>query len=528
MGGFKTFFITILILAMPGLILQAQDSSEELSEYKANKSTIIDRNYVPPVNLKKQPLVFSAGGLVQLKSRIKFSSFAVNTAGSSIGLVPVPDGDWIAYEDNAIWMRMTFTKESFLHIGIRGLIKAERYDNEVFTVSQPSLDAVSLVPMFTVDSIYLHWKYPKGRVILGRTNYHLRSTHIFNGPLDGLQIDINAPFLNFKAFAGYTGLIGIFNPWFNPYAITSFDRFYQEKTNLLKPVMILDFNANQARRIFFGADFDIHFTGRHFNPYFLMQYDMSALFNSQNNEHDVTTFHVGLNLDGKIIQNLYYKVDLSGLFGYHPGKNIAQVPIVACSLVSSLRYSIAVKTVPTFQIGYSLGTGNSEDSEYSIAGSDFLAGSKYGVKSIGSTLINRTQNGFWADEYGSAGDTQNKFYYYGTFDGGFVLEPVLSNIHSLSFRFSITPVNGNKFSMTYYAAFYQTFKMFPTGPISDDNAALANAIVGSEINTGLMLKAGGIFFFGFDLGVLFRLTAYPAALQAQPLFKAGAVAGFTI
>ena len=75
--------------------------------------------------------------------------------------------------------------------------------------------------MFDIDEFYFNWGYPIGKVVVGRTNYNLKSTLVFNGPLDGTEIDINIPYFNFKSFVGFTGLLGIFNPYFNPYMVNS-------------------------------------------------------------------------------------------------------------------------------------------------------------------------------------------------------------------------------------------------------------------------------------------------------------------
>lgn len=489
--------ILILILLTISLLFVNVLFAEESKQNTKKSSIVFDDNYSPDEVLKRRLLIFTMGGNIDFLSRIAFKTFATTSAG---GFEPIPNDKWIGAFDVNIWIRMNIKKGSFVHLGIDGVVKIQQLHNY-------SQNELNLLPLFNIESFYFQWKYPRGKIIVGRSNYFLKSTMIFNGPLDGLELDINVPFLNFKTFIGYTGLLGLFNPWFNPYALTAYDRNYKEGTNLLTPIMILNPLANQARRLFFGADFDIFFYGQHINPYFLMQYDMSSLFNNQNTENDISTFHLGVNFEGRIAPNFYYKVDLAGLFGYHPSTSAAKmVPIIACALQTELRYTIPKAAYSTFVVGYALGTGNEE-----ATGS-----SAYSYRSYND----RNNNGFWADDYN--GQYQNKFYYYGGFDGGYVLDPILSNIHSIKFKYIVTPVSKEKIKFSLYFAFFQTLKLYATGPISDSDCDQSSNVVGSEIDGGILFNSS-YFHVGADFGVLIRESAYS---DSSPIFRMGASLGF--
>jgi len=328
---------------------------------------------------------------------------------------------------------------------------------------------------------------------------------VFSGPLDGVEIDINVPFFNFKTFAGFSGLLGLFNPWFNPYRVTSLDGSYKEESNMLYSNTIIKLNAEQARRIFFGSDFDIHAFNQHFNPYFLIQLDMTSLYYKLNTNFDVNTFHVGYNQEGRIVKNLYYKINLAGLFGTHPTSTSGVVtPIIACAVDSKLRYTISIVRNLTFILGYAFGTGNYEE------------------KGKWSEYDSDRNKGFWSDKFD--GNSNNKFYYFGKFDGGFVLNPVLSNIHSVSFKIMVSPVHKGSMHLTFYTSFYQTFKFWSSGPISDIACNENDYIVGSELDLGLLFNTGSNFYFALDLGAFKPETAYE---NRDFRFKGGITLGLT-
>ena len=291
-------------------------------------------------------------------------------------------------------------------------------------------------------------------------------------------MNVNIPFLNFKTFVGYTGALGIFNPYFNPYQVTEYERSFVNQTNLANSLLVLQFNGVQSQRIVFATDFDIYLFAQHFNPYFLMQYDISAI--AGNSGHAINTFHLGANFEGRIVENFYYKVNLAGLFGTNQKISTNQTKaIVGCALETQLRYTIVSSFNSTFLLNYSLGTGNDDNTD------------------------------FFTDTHGFSKESINKFYYYGKFDGGFVLNPVLSNLQILSFKYIGTPNFKNpNFKFSFYAAFYQSFKIYPNGTISDKDANLNSSIVGSEIDAGILFNFGRNVTLDFDYGIFIPETAY--------------------
>ena len=112
----------------------------------------------------------------------------------------------------------------------------------------------------------------------------------------------------------------------------------------------------------------------------------------------------------------------------------------------------------------------------------------------------------------------NKFYYYGKFDGGFCLNPILSNIQSLSVKYILTPkIKLNLVKLSFYTAFYQTFKVYSQGSISDRDAK-DGIVVGSEFDIGMLINIGRNVSLNFDYGLLIPEESY---LVNIPKMKAG-------
>jgi hypothetical protein len=452
------------------------DASDDFYSHK-DVSAIINKDYSPDENPKSPVLLFNMGGYISAKSRLYSIYNGTNYyfRMTPYFFEPVPNDRWLVNAEAKLWGRFSFVNNNFLQFGAIGLMN---FTNKI-------------IPYFNIDELFLNWKYPLGKVVIGRTNYSMSSPVIFSGPLDGVELDINVPSLNFKTFMGYSGVLGIFNPYFNPYSISEYDRSYVEESNLLLTKMIIKANSPQSRRLFFTTDFDFYFAGQHLDPYFLMQYDVSAL--AGNSGYTISTFHVGSKLEGRIYENLYYMVNIAGMFGSSAlatDSTVAKM-IVACGFFSQLRYTITQAYNSTFFLNYAFGTGNNDSAS------------------------------FWSDSTGMNKETVNKFYYYGKFDGGFVLNPVLANLQIISFKYMISPVSNVNFRFSYYLSCYQALKLYPSAAICDPDAMMNDYIVSTEIDTGALFNFGTIVTLGFDFGILLPETAYPQNLQGIPRMKGG-------
>lgn len=367
-----------------------------------------------------------------------------------------------------------------------------------------------ILPTFNIDELYLSWSHSVFKWIIGRTVYSTASPLSFEGTLDGSSIEITLPYLTFHGIAGFTGFTGLFHPAYNDFNITKWDKSYEERSNLIyfalenniaEYLIARPFNQNQSRRFFIVTEFDFHYNFFHIAPYFIGQLDFSKLvagkagqnqlWNS-NNDLLLNTFTAGIDGKFKIQKSLYFLYNFSGVFGYlHDVREIYSLqnfsedlfnpnsanktPIVGLGLQTELRYNI--KFIHDFiaSVGYALGTGTQTDG----ALKDFF-------------------------DFRTEKKISNQFFYYGDFNGGFVLDPVLSNIHSISVKFQAKFFD---FLHAYLYAF-QTLKLFKDAPISDEKAVKEEYLVGTEIDAGVLFQIMDNINIAFDSGIYIPESAY--------------------
>ena len=231
-----------------------------------------------------------------------------------------------------------------------------------------------------------------------------------------------------------------------------------------------------------------------------MQIDMSEIRNDEraNNINTINTFHLGLNNEGRIVDTPYYKINIIGMFGFSKDLQNGEINrLLSCAFTSQLRYTFTKAGHSTLMLSYAFGLGNTRFNNEEASAED-----------------TKNENDFWSDNYHRE---SNKFYYYGRFDGGFVLNPILSNIHSISFKYQVTPVDKNRIKLSLYAGVYQTFKFWKDAPISFKGFKGDNPLVGTEFDIGLNLNCMPVFTFGLDFGALIPENG----VLTMPIFRGG-------
>jgi hypothetical protein len=324
---------------------------------------------------------------------------------------------------------------------------------------------------------------------------------------------------------GYSGLTGIFHPDYNDFNISTWDNSYDNPKledytigNFWENVFINPVNQAQSQRFFLLAEADIYYSFFHIQPYFITQLDFSKFYkkditsdklNDANNDLLINTFSFGTKGNFRLAKSLYLFCDISGVFGYlHDVKELDTIqkfnedffdsssankyPITSMGLHSELSYNFGVNNNFVFSGGYALGLGNYNES----TSKDFF------------DYIPVNQN------------NSSQFFYYGDFNGGYVLDPVLANIQSFSAKLKA------KFSPWLYAYFYafQTLKLFSNSPISDENAVNNELFVGTELDIGILFNIATNTFLGIDSGLFIPEAAYRNHI---PQIKIGATLDVT-
>lgn len=441
--------------------------------------------------LKRSPVIFDFGGslLSQSELPVKNSSFE----------------NWKSENNIFLWGNVTFPFDIQFHASLQ---------LQLLFANQ------NIVPSININRFFLKWENNLISIKAGRDIYRSYSQLAFNGTLDAAECTVYLPYVNLHCFTGYSGLTGFFHPDYNDFNISAWDKSYRNPKledytigNFWENIFVSPVNQQQSKRFFILAEADVYYSFFHIQPYFITQLDFSKFykkdysdnnFDNGNNDVLINTFSVGAKNNFRLAKSLYLFCDISGVFGYlHDVKDLNtaeafnedllnpssanKYPIASMGMTSEISYNFGANNNFIFSGGYALGLGNCDES----AAKNFY------------DFIPENQN------------NSSQFFYYGDFNGGYVLDPVLTNIQSFSAKLKA------KFSPWFYAYFYafQTLKIFPNSPISDENAVNNELFVGSEIDVGVLFNVATNTFLGIDSGIYFPEAAYNNHI---PDFKIGA------
>lgn len=443
--------------------------------------------------LKHSPVIFDFGGSLLSQSEIPVKN---NNAEN-----------WQSKNNIFLWGNIAFPQNIQLHASLQF---------QLFFANQ------NIVPSININRLFLAWENNLLAVKVGRDVYRSYSSLAFNGTLDAVECTVFLPYANIHLFTGYSGLIGLFHPDYNDFNITAWDNSYNNPKienytigNFWENIFINPINQPQAKRFFLLAEADIYYSFFHIQPYFITQLDFSKFYkrdytnNNLNNDLLINTFSFGTKGDFRLAKSLYLFCDISGVFGYihdvkelntietfykdfFDGTSTNKYPITSMGLNSELSYNFGANHNFIFSGGYALGLGNYNEN----TSQDFY------------NFIPKNQN------------NSSQFFYYGDFNGGYVLDPILANIQSFSIKLKA------KFTPWFYAYFYgfQTLKLFPNSPISDENATNNELFVGTEVDAGVMFNIATNTFLGIDSGIFIPEAAYK---NHTPQFKIGATLDIT-
>ncbi|MEE1291437.1 MAG: hypothetical protein UHW86_10465 [Spirochaetota bacterium] len=447
--------------------------------------------------------------------KLKRSSVIFDFGGSLLSQTELPVKNskmehWKSENNIFLWGNITFPLNIQLHASLQF---------QLFFANQ------NIVPSININRLFLTWENNLLSIKAGRDVYKSYSSLAFNGTLDAVECRVFLPYVNVHCLTGYSGLTGIFHPDYNDFNISTWDNSYDNPKledytigNFWENVFINPVNQAQSQRFFLLAEADIYYSFFHIQPYFITQLDFSKFYkkditsdklNDANNDLLINTFSFGTKGNFRLAKSLYLFCDISGVFGYlHDVKELDTIqkfnedffdsssankyPITSMGLHSELSYNFGVNNNFVFSGGYALGLGNYNES----TSKDFF------------DYIPVNQN------------NSSQFFYYGDFNGGYVLDPVLANIQSFSAKLKA------KFSPWLYAYFYafQTLKLFSNSPISDENAVNNELFVGTELDIGILFNIATNTFLGIDSGLFIPEAAYRNHI---PQIKIGATLDVT-
>ncbi len=479
--------VKYIVLLFCSFSLFAQNSSID---------SLFKQNQFQNDELKRSTVVFDFGGSLLSQTELPVKNNKME--------------HWKSENNIFLWANVTFPLNIQLHASLQF---------QLFFANQ------NIVPSININRLFLAWENNLISIKAGRDVYKSYSDIAFNGTLDAVECRVFLPYVNIHCLTGYSGLTGIFHPDYNDFNISSWDNSYDNPKledytigNFWENVFINPVNQIQSQRFFLLTEADIYYTFFHIQPYFIAQLDFSKFYkkditsdklNNANNNLLVNTFSFGTKGNFRLAKSLYLFCDISGVFGYlHDVNELDTIQkftddffdlssankyaITSMGLHSEISYNFGVNNNFVFSGGYALGLGNYNEN----SSKDFF------------DYIPVNQN------------NSSQFFYFGDFNGGYVLDPILANIQSFSAKLKA------KFSPWFYTYFYafQTLKLFPKSPISDENAVNNELFVGTELDVGVLFNIATNTFLGIDSGLFFPEAAYKNHI---PQFKIGATLDIT-
>lgn len=228
-------------------------------------------------------------------------------------------------------------------------------------------------------------------ISVGRKFFLLGSGLLFNGRGDGLEIDFYSRWIGFKAFGAYTGFLLKDD---NPYGLSDKDI------------------STGARRIFGAGQIFTSFYNQTLYVMGMLQYDLgkespyvSTLYYS---------YYLAAGIRGLLFEHLEYNAEFinergkSFISGWSKLNNIN-----AMAAIINLNCYFNAMLNPVLTAQYAWGSGDRDRDNYRLPN-------------------------------GNANGADNGFLYFGTYQGGYALRPLLANIHVFRFGGSFTPFSWAK------------------------------------------------------------------------------------
>ena len=230
------------------------------------------------------------------------------------------------------------------------------------------LDNIVDVDLAFLDMFFLNKEL---QVTVGRQYFIVGTGLVLNGRGDGVNVNYIHPDFSLKGFASYTGLLLKDD---NPYGLNSADF------------------SDGARRLFSGVVATKNITDVSHNVY---AFGVSQIDLGKDSDEKYHSLYLGLGASGSWKMGLGYYGEFIYELGQARDRSGTNQMVNAMAINAGLEYKLKVVTEPILLLQYAYGSGDSDRTDSG-------------------------KNGGGADRY---------FTYFGTFVGGYGLNPILGNLH---------------------------------------------------------------------------------------------------
>lgn len=289
------------------------------------------------------------------------------------------------------------------------------------------LDNIIDLDVAYLDMLFLDQQL---QVTLGRKYFYIGTGLVLNGRGDGGEVNYTNPYFSVRGLVNYTGLLQKDD---NPYGLS-----------------IADF-SDGAERLFLGLVLSKDIQNQHVYAFGLGQMDLA----DKEKAEEYNSWYFGLGARGFILTRFGYYAE----FVYETGKSYdrteTEQDINAIAISAGLDFKFRVVTEPLLLIEYTYGSGDKD-----------------------------------RNDSGENSEGKDKFFTsFGTFNGGYGLNPTLGNLHVMRAGFSFQPfdwVNSTFIRRMSIAAKYSYYmKDQSSAPINTSEAKIDDRFVGQGADVSL-------------------------------------------
>ncbi len=366
-----------------------------------------------------------------------------------------------------LWAKTYLWNNSFLYVRVKnsflGVISAAD--------AYSSVDSDNL---FDLDLAYLDTRSSAGAVkfAMGRRYFSVGTGLVLDDRGDGAEFSLSGGMFSLNLMGMYTGLLLKDN---NPYGFSDRD------------------TADGARRVFTGGTASFYYGNQELYLLGIAEIDLSEQDDTQKTKYDAQYYGLGVN--GVFLEDVAYYAE----FIYETGKGYApgnqQTDISAYAFNSGIDWYIPVSLKPVLMLQYAFGSGDENRSNYTTSN---MQGT----------------------------DTEDSgFIYFGSFNGGYALRPVLGNMHVIRAGASFAPLAGATSArlqkMSLMAKYSCYIKDVTTSGVNEGDGGEDAAFLGQGIDASLRWEIYCDLSFYINYGVFFPGSAYTSDTGETQFAMAG-------
>ncbi|MDY6968486.1 MAG: alginate export family protein [Spirochaetota bacterium] len=371
-----------------------------------------------------------------------------------------------------LWLKSWLWKRTYIYIRFKDV-----YMNILENKERPvDNDSDNL---FDLDVAFASIQNEKNtlKLFLGRKFFSIGTGLVFNGRGDGGEFNFNSRYVDVKLLGAYTGLLKKDN---NPYNLSSKDI------------------SDGAKRLFVGGTISKGYWNQILYLLGLMQIDKGDEESGEKSRYNSNYYGIGLK---GVLGDTYYFAE----YIYETGESYIdgtdeKEDVKANAAIVGLNYYLNRSYNPVLLLQYAYGSGDKDRDNYK-------------------------------SPTGNRSGSDNGFLYFGSFEGGYGLKPILANIHIVRIGLSFTPLyDSTSISlrrMNLIAKYSYYFKDESESEINFGvDASKSNRDIGHGLDVAFRWKIFSDFSFHINYALFLPGNAYPSSEDMTHFIMSGFLFSF--